>query len=108
MLILGAESRQMGHKECQQLLESVEDTHNHLVSLFTFLIDFERKQQFPDITVLLEWERLLTESIDLESSLPGSHVSVYLQALSEFHYGISKLEPIANKFLVALNLVAKC
>ncbi|KAF0862207.1 hypothetical protein [Pseudomonas sp. LD120] len=104
VLILGAESKQMGHKECLQLLESIEDVHNHLISLLTFLIDCERKQQCPKKMMLVRWERLLTRSIDLEGSLPGSHVSAYQYALSEFQHGISELEPIAKNFLVAKGL----
>ncbi len=101
MLIQGAERRNMGHKECLCLIEKVEDTHNHLISLLTFLISSEGKRQSPRSLLIAEWEMILQKSIDLESSLPGSDISVYEHALYDFRDNIAQLEPVAKKFFVS-------
>lgn len=44
MLLPGAEALEMSHRECQELLESVEDTLDFLTSTLTYLIYAESKK----------------------------------------------------------------
>jgi hypothetical protein len=84
MLLPGAEALGMSHRECQELLESVEDTLDLLTSTLTYLIYAESKKNQPDKALISVWKAMQQEIVNIEYSLPGADVTAYKQVLRNY------------------------
>ncbi|MEE4460536.1 hypothetical protein V2S84_00020 [Azotobacter chroococcum] len=98
MLLPEAEALGMNHRQCLELLESVEDTLGFLTSTLAYLIHAESQQSQPDAALITAWKALQQEIFDVEYALPGSYVTAYQQAIVTYSEHSRELRPLVDRY----------
>jgi hypothetical protein len=99
MFIHGAKDLGMTQAKCLDLLERTDDTLDFLISSLTYLLHAEKIKPLPNPILITEFDALKKEALNVQNSLPGSHVNNYQRALKKYGRHNQEINSIVESYM---------